>query len=279
MLVTRPVTTSIDRITRLDALPRIALELLHAEADALGLRIDLDDLYFDVLTDGENIGRLVDALPGYVGNVQQTVDAAKVNECTIIGDVLDDALDNLAFCKVLDQFGALFGSCLFHDGAARDNDVATALVHLEDLERLGNVHQRADVADRTDIHLAARQEGNGAAEVDGKAALDAAKDDAVNALVGCIGCLKAVPGFLAAGLVARQNSFTERVLDALKVDLDLVTDRQNVIGARGLEFAERDAAFGLEAYVNDGKIVFYGDYTALDDGAFKGGFAGEGFIE
>ena len=34
-----------------DALPRIGLELLHAEADALGLRVEADDLHLDLLAD------------------------------------------------------------------------------------------------------------------------------------------------------------------------------------------------------------------------------------
>ena len=49
-------------------------------------------------------------------------------------------------------------------------------VHLEDLEGLRRAHQRADVAHRADVDLAARQERHGAAEIDGEAALDPAED-------------------------------------------------------------------------------------------------------
>jgi hypothetical protein len=62
---------------------------------------------------------------------------------------------DLAFFEVLHDFRTLFGAALFEDGAARDDDVAAAAVHLEDLERLRLVHQRADVADRTDVDLRA----------------------------------------------------------------------------------------------------------------------------
>ena len=112
---------------------------------------------------------MVDAAPGHVGDVQQAVDAAKINERTVIGDVLDHAFDGLAFFEVLHDFRTLFGATLFEHGAARDHDVAAALVHLEDFERLRDVHQRGDVADRTDVHLAARQEGHCAIQVDGEA--------------------------------------------------------------------------------------------------------------
>jgi hypothetical protein len=48
----------------------------------------------------------------------------------------------LAFFEALHQIRTLFGAGLFQNGAARDDDVAAALVHLEDLERLRAVHQR-----------------------------------------------------------------------------------------------------------------------------------------
>ena len=79
------------------------------------------------------------------------------------------------FC---DQFLALLGAGLFQDGAARHDDVAAAAIHLQNLERLLDVHQRGDVADRADVDLAARQEGHGAVEIDGEAALDLVEDDA-----------------------------------------------------------------------------------------------------
>src|ERR1700735_2479201 len=44
-----------DRILGLDALPRIVEQLLHAERDAVGLVVDLDDLDFDLLADVENL--------------------------------------------------------------------------------------------------------------------------------------------------------------------------------------------------------------------------------
>ena len=51
MLVTRPRELGADRVFELDALPRIGLELLHAERDALGLRVEADDLDLDGLAD------------------------------------------------------------------------------------------------------------------------------------------------------------------------------------------------------------------------------------
>ena len=135
-------------------------------------------LTFTVWPIEQHLGRVVDAAPRDVGDVQQAVDAAEVNERTVIGDVLDHAVDDLTLFEVLHQLLTLLGAGLFENRAAGDDDVAAAAVHLEDLERLRVVHQRRDVADRTDVDLRARQEGHGAVEVDGEAALDLVEDDA-----------------------------------------------------------------------------------------------------
>src|SRR5580693_3777591 len=58
-----------DRIFGLDTLPRIVEQLLHAERDAVGLVIDLDDLDLHLLADIEHLGGVIDAPPGNVGNV------------------------------------------------------------------------------------------------------------------------------------------------------------------------------------------------------------------
>ena len=145
-----------------NVLPRIALELFHAEADALVVFVEFDNLNLNRLSDRQNFGRVVDALPGNVGNVQQTVNAAEINERAVVGDVFDHAVKNRAFFDRIDQFGSRFCSGFFQNNAAGNNDVASDLVHFQNLEGLGNAHQRGDVADRTDVDLRTRQEGDGA---------------------------------------------------------------------------------------------------------------------
>ena len=236
-----------DRIFRLDALPRIVEQLLHAERDAVGLVVDLDDLDLDLLADVEHLGRVIDAPPGDVGDVQEAVDAAEVDEGAVIGDVLDRAVDDLTLFEVLHQLLALLGARLFQDGAARDHDVAAPAIHLEDLERLRIVHQRRHVADRPDIDLRARQEGHGAVEIDGEAALDLVEDDALDLFVVLERLFELAPAFLAARLVAREHGFAERVLDPLEIDLDGIADLDFGGAAGPGEFAQRNAAFGLQA--------------------------------
>ena len=222
-----------DRIFGFDALPRIFEQLLHAERDAVGLVIDLDDLHFDRLADVQHFARMVDAAPGDVGDMQQAVDAAEIHEGAVIGDVLDDAFDGHAFFEVGDDLMALFGAALFEHGAARHDDIAAAAIHFQDLEGLRHAEQRGDVADRANIDLRARQEGHGAVEIDREAALDLVEDDAVDLFVGLEGLFELDPAFLAARLVARDDRFAERVFDAFEIDFDFIADARGRHRGRG----------------------------------------------
>src|SRR5262249_22126439 len=192
---------------------------------------DLDDLDLHLLADVEHLGRMIDAAPGDVGDVQQAVDAAEVDERAVVRDILDDAVDDLTFLEVLHQLLALLGAALLQHRAARHHDVAAPAIHFENLERLRHVHQRAHVADRPDVDLAARQERHGAVEIDREAALDLIEDDAVDLFVALERLLEATPALFAARLVAREHGFAERVLDPLEIDFDGVADLEFVLPA------------------------------------------------
>ena len=269
----------IDGILRLDALPGIGQQLLHAQADALGFGIDADDLHLHGIADVDDVAGMIDPAPSHIGHVQQAVDAAQIDERTVIGDVLDDAIDDLAFLEAGDDLGALLGARFLEHGAARNHDVAAPAIHLEDLERLVLMHQRADVTHGANVDLAARQKRHRAVEVDREATLDLVEDDAFDLLAGFELLLETGPAFLAAGFVARQNRFTQRILHALEIDFDLVTDLQLGRLAADAELAHRDAAFHLEADVDHGQIFFDCRDDALDDGPFEGGLAAHALVQ
>ncbi len=257
------------RILRGHTLPRIGLELLHAQADALRLAVEADDLHAHGLADLQRLARVVDAAPGDVGDMQQPVHAAQVHEGAVVGDVLDHAVEDHAFLEALDQLAPLLGARLLQHGPAGDDDVAAGAVHLQDLERLRRAHQRTDVAHRADVHLAAGQERHGAAQVDGEAALDPAVDRAVHALLRLERLLQVGPGLLAAGLLARQDDGAVAVLVPLDIQLDVVAGLDLGLLAGGAEFLEGDAALALEADVDDGVFVGQADDAAGDDGALE----------
>ena len=67
--------------------------------------------------------------------------------------------------------------------------------------------------------------------------------------------LQLVPGGFAAGAVAAEHRFALRILDAVDIDFDFVADVELGLLARRGEFAQRDAAFALQADVDDRQVI------------------------
>src|SRR6185437_15126350 len=111
------------RIATREANPRVFAQLLHAQRYAVLFLIELEYFGRDLVADGQYFRRMLDPPPGQVGDVQQPVDAAQVHERAVIGDVLDDALDDRAFLQRLQKLLALRAEACLEDGTARDDDV------------------------------------------------------------------------------------------------------------------------------------------------------------
>jgi hypothetical protein len=122
---------------------------------------------------------MVNTLPGHVGDVQQAVDTTEVDECAVVGQVLDDALDDCALFEILEQLFTLFTVLCLDNCTARNDNVVALLVELDDLEFEVLVFEVRGIANRADIDKRARQEAADLAEVDGETALDLAGDAAV----------------------------------------------------------------------------------------------------
>ena len=100
-----------------------------------------------------------------------------------------------------------------------------------------------DVAHRADIDLRARQEGRGAAQIDGEAAFHPADDRAHYRLVLGEDPFEPRPRLLAPGLVAADHRLAQRVLDPLEKHLDGVADLQGrLAGLVDAEFLDGDTA-------------------------------------
>ena len=91
----------------LDFQPGIGSDLLEPKRHPLLLAVELQHLDVDLVADDEDVRGMADASPGHVGNVQQTVDTAEVDKCTVIGQVFDDTLDHLVFFQGLEGLATL----------------------------------------------------------------------------------------------------------------------------------------------------------------------------
>ena len=190
-----------DRVASLDVVPRIALRLLEAQGDTLALQVHIQDHHIELLADLEEFGRVLDAAPAHIGDVQQAIHAIQVHERTEVGDVLDLAVDNLPLLELGEQGVLLLGHLRFEQLAARDDDVATLVGDLDNLEvlrRVGDVN--IQIARRIDIHLRAREESLHTIDGHNHAAADLALDDAGNRVAFLILREDRLPANLLIGL-------------------------------------------------------------------------------
>src|SRR5690606_35276698 len=85
------------RVRGLDGNPSIFDQLLQHPVASAALVILLQNLDVDLAANVDELGRVLDTLPGHVSDVQQAVFAAQINERTVVGEVLDHTFDMLAF--------------------------------------------------------------------------------------------------------------------------------------------------------------------------------------
>ncbi|CAB4330426.1 unannotated protein [freshwater metagenome] len=67
-------------------LPRVLLGGLERKADALAVKIDFEDLHVDFVAHLHDGTGMVNMLPRQLGNVDEAVHAAEVDECTKVHD-------------------------------------------------------------------------------------------------------------------------------------------------------------------------------------------------
>src|SRR5213078_2647730 len=234
------------------AAPRILGDLLEAEADALGVGVELEDRDPDVIADLEQLARVIDPAPAHVGDVEQTVDAAEVDERAVLGEVLDDALDDLAFLKALERRLLERGALLLEQHAARQHDVAALLVELDDLELEALAEERVEVAHRAQIDLRAGEERlDAAADRDRQAALDARGDHALDQLVALARGADLVPDLEAIGLLLREHAHAGVVLAGLEQHVDDIAGLHADRAVGLAELLEWNLAFALVADIDD----------------------------
>ena len=231
------------------------------------------------VANGQNFGRVTNTAPGQIGNVQQAINAAEVDECAVVGDVLDDTLDDAAFLEVGQQCIALFTNTGFKHGTTGNDHVVTLAIELDDLEFVGLAFVRRGVLDRTHVDQRTRQEGADAVGHNGQTTLHLAGDGAGHEGAFVQGLLEVVPCSDALGAIAREAGFTETVLDLLNGDLNEVADSGFEFALVVQEFFTVDVAFGLQSGIYNDEILVDTHNFCGNDFALAHFLAREAFFE
>ncbi len=208
-----------------------------------------------------------DAAPAHVGDVEQTVDAAQVDKRAVFGDILDDAVQNRAFAETFERLLFEHGAFFFQKRAARQDDVAAFFVEFDNFEAIFLVDEFVEIARRTELDLAARQE-RAHADVDGQTAFDAARDRAFDRFValGDLGDL--FPNHELVGFFLAQNAKTVFVFRRFDVNIDRVADFDVQFAAGAFKFIFGHLPFGFVSDIDDDKIAYEIDDFSADDFAF-----------
>ena len=253
------------RIAAGDADPRILAELLQAEGDAVLLAVELENLGFDFLTNLNDFARVTDAAPCEVGDVEQAVNAAQINEGTVVGDVLDNALDDGAFLQGGEKLGALFTHAGLDDGTAGNDNVVALAVELDDLEFHGLAFVRSRILNRAGVNEGTGQERTDAVGHDGETALDLAGDGAGHELAGFQSLLQVHPGGQTLGLVARQDRVAVAVFNRLDCHRNEVAGLDGDFTAVVLELLDGHISLRLQAGIDNDEVVVNADHFSGDD--------------
>ena len=244
--------------------PRILGGLLETQGDALAVEIDVENLDLDLLADLDNLGRMVDVVPGELGDVDEAVDTAEVDEGAEVNDGGNGALETHARLELGQDLGALGLTGLLEHDATGEDDVVAVAVHLDDAGLDAGAHVGGEVLDATEVNEGGRQEA-AQADVEDKAALDDLDDLALDGLAGVELLLDGVPGALVLGTLLGEDETALLVLLLENQSLDLVVHGNDVsrvdILADG-ELAGRNDALGLVADVKQDLVAL-----DLDDGA------------
>src|SRR5574344_413723 len=234
-------------VTGRDVLPRMRFELLHAEGNAFLL----------------------------VGDVEETVYAAEVNERAEVGDVLDDTLADLALLESFENVAALAVAFFFENHAAGHDDVPARLVDLDDLEVEFLADESVDVRDLTEVNLGTGEERVDAEEVDDHAALDALRESAADDFVVFECLADAFPHADKVRFLLGEDETAVIVFQLFDKDFDLCADFRNFAF---LEFGALDHAFGLEVDVDEDFLFRHlADSTDGDFACFETVHAGISF--
>ena len=236
----------VNRVTLVDAVPGAGGLLLETQRDPLAIEVDAQDLDLELLAHLDHLRGVLNAAPGHVGDVEQTVDTAEVHEHAEVGDVLDGTHADLTLGDVLEQ-GLLHRlTLLLEELPAGDDHVHALRIDLDDpcADRL--VDEVGDVVRTAQVDLRRRQEDRDAFDVDQQTTLDLALNDTLDLVALGVALVELLPGTLAIrpalgdvrGVVLVETAVVDLVGLAL-------------LGQRLTELGQGQVSLGLSADVHD----------------------------
>ena len=246
----------------LNRVPGILGRLLETEADALAVAIDIENHNVELFADLEHLGRVLDAAPAHIGDMEETVETVEVDERAEVGDVLHAALADFALLERTEEFGLLLGERTLDELTARDDEVASLVGNLDNLEIVSLADIGLELLDGSDFNLAAGQERLDIVDSDQKTAADGRLDRTGNDTAFNITLENLLPADLLVGAALGKLDHAGLLVLELNEHYGyLLTD----LDAVGTELGSGNRALGLVTNVNENVVTLDGADGTLDD--------------
>ena len=245
--------------------PRIFHGGLQGQGDALAIKINVKDLDGDFVANSDNLGRMINVLPGQLGNVNQSVHTAQIDECAEVDDGGHNALADLALLKLVQELRANLRLGLLKPCTTGQHNIVAVLVQLDDLcfDFLADV--RIQVTNATHLNKRCRKE-TAEADVQNEAALDNLNDSTGDRLVLLLEFLNGTPSALVLCALLGEDEAAFLVLLGQNQCINFVANLDDLaridIVLDG-KFARRNHTFGFVADVEQYLVA-----VNLNDGTF-----------
>ena len=109
-------------------------QLLKTKADPAFLIIEVEDNDIEFLIKLEHFRRMVDTSPADVCDIEKTIYATKIKECSEISDVFDGSFKYLTFFKFTHDLSTLCFDIAFDECLVRNNCILDGFVDLNHFE-------------------------------------------------------------------------------------------------------------------------------------------------
>ena len=219
-------------------LPRMRLRLLVTEADALLLAVKRQNDDFDFVAGLDNIGGMLHAAPGQIVDVDQTVNAADIDERAEVGQALHGALNAHADFQLLPNMLLGFLGLGLEDFLAGSDDAALGAIELDDLQLEFLTDIGLHVLNIAHGKMRSGDERADAVGVGDQAALDDFLDGGGDQTTLFVGVDDVAPVLLGVDVLLGKNDIALAVVDFNDFDFDLVADFQKRRRDRALPSAE-----------------------------------------
>ena len=171
---------------------------------------------------------MVDVLPRQLGDVDEAVHAAEVDERAEVDDRRHHTAADLARLEVGEELVALLALGLLEVRAARQHDVVAVLVELDDLALDLLAHVGLEVAHPAEVDERRGQEA-AQADVEDQATLDHLDDRALDDPVLLLDLLDRAPGALVLRALLGEDEAAVLVLLLEDEGLELVVERDDLV--------------------------------------------------